>query len=110
MGLCNSPEIFQEKMYELFVGLETVSAYIDDLLNVTKGSWTEHLTVLEEMSTRLLKAGLNTPANYDLAPTNVTIWVITSLVTGLFPYQRKSRPFKPSQIQKLAKNCVSLLV
>ena len=30
MGLCNSPEIFQEKMSELFVGLDTVRVYIDD--------------------------------------------------------------------------------
>ena len=45
-------------MSELFIGLDTVRAYIDDLLHVTKGSWTEYLTVLEEMFTRLQKAGL----------------------------------------------------
>ena len=45
-------------MSELFIGLDTVRVYIDDLLHVKKGSWTEHLTVLEEMSTRLQKAGL----------------------------------------------------
>ena len=39
MGLCNSPDIFQEKMSELFVGLDTVHVYIDELLHVTKGSW-----------------------------------------------------------------------
>ena len=32
MGLCNSPDIFQEKMSELFVGLDTVRVYIDKLL------------------------------------------------------------------------------
>ena len=58
MGLCNSPDIFQEKMSELFVGLDTVRVYIDDLLHVTKVSWTEHLSILEEMFTRLHKAGL----------------------------------------------------
>ena len=58
MGLCNSPDIFQENMSELFIGIDTVHVYIDDLLHVTKGSWTEHLTVLEEMFTRLHKAGL----------------------------------------------------
>ena len=62
MGLCNSPDIFQENMSELFVGLDTVRVYIDDLLHVTKGSWTEHLTVLEEMFTRLQKAGLKVHA------------------------------------------------
>ena len=42
----------------LFVGLYTVRVYIDDHLHVTKGSWTEHLTVLEEMFACLQKAGL----------------------------------------------------
>ena len=53
MDLCNSPDIFQEIIYEIFVGLYTVRVYINDLLHVTKGSWTEHLTVLEDMFTRL---------------------------------------------------------
>ena len=58
MGLCNSPDIFQENMSERFVGLDTVRVQINDLLHVTKGSWTEHLTVLEEMFTRLQKSGI----------------------------------------------------
>ena len=37
MGLCNSPDIFQEKMSELMVGLEFARAYLDDLLLITKG-------------------------------------------------------------------------
>ena len=45
----------------------------------------------------------STPENHALAPTNLTIWVITSLVTGLCPYQIKARPFKPSQSQNIAK-------
>ena len=53
MGLCNSPDIFQEKMSELFFGLDTVRVYIDDLLHVTKGSWKEHISIFEEMFTRL---------------------------------------------------------
>ena len=50
-------------MSELFVGLDTVHVYIDDLLSVTKGSWTEHLSILEEMFTRLQKAGLKVNAS-----------------------------------------------
>ena len=65
MGLCNSPDISQEKMSELFVRLYTVRVYIDDLLHVTKGSWTEHLTFLEDMFTRLQKYELKvTPENH----------------------------------------------
>ena len=63
MGLCNSTDIFQEKMSELFIGLDTVRVYIDDILHVTKGSWTEHISILEKMFTRLQKAGLKVNAS-----------------------------------------------
>ena len=58
MGLCNSPDIFQEKMNELFADLEVVKAYIDDLLIITKGSWQDHLDKLEIVFQRLREAGL----------------------------------------------------
>ena len=63
MGLCNSPDIFQEKMSEIFDGLDTLCVYIDDFLYVTKASWTEHITVLEDMFTRIQKAGLKVIAS-----------------------------------------------
>ena len=56
MGLCNSPDIFQEKMSELMVGLEFARAYIDDLLVVTKGSFDTHLDHLEQVLTRLAES------------------------------------------------------
>ena len=62
MGLCNSTDIFQEKMSEIFVGIDTVRVYTGELLHVTTGSWTEHLTVLEEMLTCLQKVGLKVNA------------------------------------------------
>ena len=62
MGLCSIPNIFQENISELFAGLDTVRVYINFLLHVKKGYWTEHLTVLEETFTRLQKAGLNVNA------------------------------------------------
>ena len=49
-------------MSELFISLYTVRVYIDDFLHVTKGSWTEHLSILEEMFTRLQKARLKVNA------------------------------------------------
>ena len=39
MGLCNSPDIFHKNMSEIFVGLDTLRVYIDELLHVTKSSW-----------------------------------------------------------------------
>ena len=50
-------------MSELFVGLDTVRIYIDEIVYNTKGSWTEHLSILEEMFTRLQKAGLKVNAS-----------------------------------------------
>jgi hypothetical protein len=44
MGLCNSPDIFQEKMSELMFGLEFTRAYLDDLLVVLKDIFESHLT------------------------------------------------------------------
>ena len=49
MGLCNSPNIFQEKMGILMQDLEYVWAYIDDLLILIKSSFTDHLKKLEEV-------------------------------------------------------------
>ena len=58
MGLCNSPDIFQEKMSDLLEGLDSVRVYIDDVLHVTKGTWTEHLKGLDEILSRIQTAGL----------------------------------------------------
>ncbi|MHA7865811.1 reverse transcriptase family protein, partial [Flagellimonas marinaquae] len=58
MGLCNSPDIFQEKMGELMQDLEFVRAYIDDLLVITKSSFDDHLSKLEVVLQRLQQTGL----------------------------------------------------
>jgi RNase H-like domain found in reverse transcriptase/Reverse transcriptase (RNA-dependent DNA polymerase)/Integrase zinc binding domain/Retroviral aspartyl protease len=58
MGLCNSPDIFQEKMSILMADLEYVRAYIDDLLILTRGSFLDHLQKLHIVLSRLEKAGL----------------------------------------------------
>ena len=62
MGLCNSPDIFQEKMNELFEGLDFVRAYIDDLLCLSKGTFEDHLEKLERILIRLEKVGLKVNA------------------------------------------------
>ena len=46
MGLANSPDIFQQKMNDLFHGFEFIPTYIDDLLILTKGYWTDHVKAL----------------------------------------------------------------
>ena len=38
MGISNSPEIFQQKMNDLFCGFEFILAYMDDLLIFKRGN------------------------------------------------------------------------
>ena len=47
MGLCNGPDIFQEKMSDLFLELEYVRTYINNLLVTTKGGLDDHLEKLD---------------------------------------------------------------
>ena len=48
IGLCNSPDIFQEKMSELFTGFENIKTYINDLPCITKQGFDQHLEQLEK--------------------------------------------------------------
>ena len=53
MGLCNSPDIFQECMFELFLDLEYVQAHIEDLLVTSCSTLEEHLEWLEKVLLQL---------------------------------------------------------
>jgi hypothetical protein len=63
MGLCNSPDIFQEHMYEIFSNLEYIHVYIDDLLVMSCSTFEEHLQRLELVFSPLSEAGLKVNAN-----------------------------------------------
>ena len=58
MGVYNSLDILQEKMNEMFRGIEFIRAYIDDLLIFTKGDWLDHLNKLELLLKELISNGL----------------------------------------------------
>jgi hypothetical protein len=51
MGLCNSPDVLQEQLSELLNGLDTVRVHLNHIFHVTKGSWQEHLDVLDQVFT-----------------------------------------------------------
>ena len=57
MGLCNSPDKFQEKMNELFNGLEYVRTYIDDLLTISNKSFRHHINKLDKVLNKLNQKG-----------------------------------------------------
>ena len=59
MGLCISPDIFQEKMSDLMAGLEFARAYLDVLLIIsTETGFDKHLEKLEQVLNQLSEAGL----------------------------------------------------
>ena len=58
IGVRNSPDIFQEKMNEMFRGFEFILAYINNLLIITKGDWSDHLEKFELTLQKLKDNGL----------------------------------------------------
>ena len=58
MGVANSPDIFQQKMNNLFHGFGFIRAYMDDMLILTKGDWTDHIQKLESTLNKLKEKGL----------------------------------------------------
>ena len=63
MGLCNSPDIFQECMSELFIGLDFVRTYLDDIACLSSDTWQDHLNKLDIVFRRLQEAGLKVNAD-----------------------------------------------
>ena len=66
MGLCNSPDIFQEEMNELFNDLEYNRAYIDDVSIISNGNFEDHLYKVKLVSKKLKAAGfkINTEKSF----------------------------------------------
>jgi hypothetical protein len=49
MGLAYLPDIYQEKMSELFIDMTFVIVYQDDILILTSGSFDNHLRQLSNV-------------------------------------------------------------
>lgn len=57
MGIKNSPDIFQSVMMDLLGDIDYARAYIDDILILSSGSYTDHLEKINYVLTRLENAG-----------------------------------------------------
>ena len=57
MGVSNPSDTFQDKMNKMFRGFEFIRAYIDELLIITKGDWSNHLEKLEQTLQKLKDNG-----------------------------------------------------
>ena len=90
MGLCNSPDIFQERMSDLMARLEFVRAYIDDILITTIKDWQDHLNKLDEVLTRLEAVGLKVNVKKSFFGRDATeylgFWITR---TGISPLPKK---------------------
>ena len=49
MGICGSPDFFQERMTGLMESVEYIRCYIDGLLIITRESYEDHLKKLREV-------------------------------------------------------------
>ncbi len=58
MGLSCSPDIYQEKISSIFIDIPEVVVYIDDILIISKGTFLDHLKLLDEVLGRLVRNNL----------------------------------------------------
>ena len=83
MGIMSAPDIFQDKMSNLCAQLDFVRVYIDDLLVITKDSFDDHLTKLEQLLQLLKDAGLKcNVAKFTFAQHEIR-------KLGLYTYKRR---------------------
>ena len=58
MGMCDSGDIFQAKLYELIGDIKGIKMHIDDILLLSKDCFTNHIEQLRIISGRLRAASL----------------------------------------------------
>ena len=110
MGLCNSPDIFQEQMSELMYGFDFIRVYLDDLLVISKGDYIIHLSRLENVFSRLAEAGLriNGKNSFFLQPELEYLGYLINQ-NGIQPVPKKVKAMLALEPPKLASNWEVLL-
>ena len=92
MVICNSPDIFQEKMNKTIRGFEFIRAYINDLLIITKGYFSDHINKLEQVLQKLkdsrLKCNIEKSIFGQTEMEYLGFWVIRK---GIRPVNKNSR-------------------
>ena len=95
MGVCNSPDIFQEKISELFQGFDEFRAYINNVLVITKEIYDNHLVALEKALQRLAEAGLKVNADKSFfGRTKIEYLGFWVSKQGIQPLTKKYKPLK----------------
>ncbi len=83
MGLACSPDIYQEKMSELFIDMIFVIVYQDNILVLTSGSFDDHLRQLENVFKWLHHNNLQVNAN------KIKLLCIGNWILRLHTYERR---------------------
>jgi hypothetical protein len=90
MGASCAPDVFQEKMNNLFNELEYVKVYIDDLLVISAGSFDDHLKKLEVVLQRLRDKGFQVnAAKSNFCALEVDYLGYTLTREGIAPQKKK---------------------
>eukprot|EP00957_Ditylum_brightwellii_P075986 5775747-Ditylum_brightwellii.AAC.1 len=113
MGLCNSFDIFHEKMSKIFTDIKEVRAYTDDLLLITNGNWDSHLQKLDEVLDRLKWAGLkvNTQKSF-FGHQELEYWSYWVTKQGIKPLQKKVEAIlkiAPPKIKKQLRSFIGMI-
>lgn len=90
MGASTAPDVFQEKMNNLFNELEYVKVYIDDLLVISAGSFDDHLEKLGVVLNRLHEKGFQVnAAKSNFCALEVDYLGYTLTRDGIVPQKKK---------------------
>ena len=90
MGASTAPDVFQEKMNNLFNELEFVKVYIDDLLVISAGTFDDHLEKLAVVLQRLHEKGFQVnAAKSKFCATEVDYLGYTLTREGIMPQKKK---------------------
>jgi len=90
MGAATAPDVFQEKMNNLFNDLEYIRVYIDDLLVISADSFDDHLEKLSEVLQRLHEKGFQVnAAKSNFCALEVDYLGYTLTRDGIVPQKKK---------------------
>ena len=110
MGLCNSPDIFQENMFNLFRDLQLVREYIADPLIITNGTFEEHLKQVNLVLSRLYKAVLKVNAIKSLLCKSEVNYLGHLIITNsIKPQPKKVGTIHNMELPKTRKQLSSFL-
>ena len=110
MGLCNSPNIFQEKMNKLFNGLEYFRTYIDDLIIISNKSFEDYINKLDKLLSKLNQKGFKVSAEKSFFARNelehLGFWIARQ---GIMPLPDKVEAIKDIAVPTTKKQLRSFI-